>query len=73
MWTTVFEWLQYAAVALLIGLIWCVSYCVFHGENVKTKTKTVYFLVLSELVAAVIAFFSWQTFRQGNISGAIVG
>ena len=71
MWTTVLEWAKYAGVALLIGLIWLVSYCVFHGDDVKTKTKTVYFVVLSELVAAGIALLGWLCFRQGNASGAI--
>lgn len=73
MWTTILEWAQYVGFFLLIGMVWLISYCVFHGDEVKTKTKTVYFVVLSELVAAVIAFFSWQIFRQGNPSGAIVG
>ena len=71
MWTTVLEWAKYAGVALLFGLIWLVSYCVFHGDDVKTKTKTVYFVILSELVAAGIALLGWLSFRQGNISAAV--
>ena len=71
MWTTVLEWAKYAGVALLIGLIWLVSYCVFHGDDVKTKTKTVYFVILSELVAAGIALLGWLSFRRGNTSAAV--
>ena len=68
----VLEWVKYAGVALLIGLIWFISYCVFHGDDVKTKTKTVYFLVLSELVAVGIALLGWGSFRYGNLSGAVL-
>ena len=73
MWIMIMEWAKGAGIVLLIGLIGLVTYCVFHGDDVKTKTKTVYFVILSELVAAGIALLGWLSFRQGNISGAIAG
>ena len=73
MWTTILEWVKYAGIALLIGLIWFVSYCVFHGDDVKTKTKTIYFVILSQAVAVAIALLSWGVRQQGNTSGAVVG
>ena len=71
MWQAILEGAKYVGIVLLISLIWLVSYCVFHGDDVKTKTKTVYFLVLSELVAAGIALLGWLSFRNGNLSGAV--
>lgn len=73
MWQTILDGMKYVGICLLIGLIWLISYCVFHGDGVKIKTKTVYFVVLSEAVAAVFAFLSWRVFQQGNTSGAIAG
>ena len=71
MWTTILEWTKYVGICLLIGLIGLITFCVFDGDDVNTKTKTVYFVVLSELVAAGIALLGWLCFRQGNTSGAI--
>lgn len=73
MWTTILEGAKYIGICLIFGLIWLITYCVFHGDDIKTRTKTIYFVVLSEAIAAVIAFFSWWTFQQGNTDGAIIG
>ena len=73
MWQILLTCAKYIGVFLLFGIIWFVSYCVFYGDDVKVKTKTVYFVVLSELIAVAVAFLSWLTFRQGNTTGAIVG
>ena len=64
MWQILLTCAKYIGIFLIFGIIWFVSYCVFYGDDVKVKTKTVYFVVLSELIAVAVAFLAATAHRM---------
>ncbi|MBQ5711040.1 MAG: hypothetical protein IIV61_00345 [Oscillospiraceae bacterium] len=55
---------KYIGFILILGIVWLISYCVFHGDGVKTWTKTVWFLLLSGSFLAVITWLCLRTCSQ---------
>lgn len=43
------------------------------NPKVKTWTKTAFFILFSETVAGLIGWFSYQAYKNGNVSGGIGG
>lgn len=59
-------------VCLLIGIVGLITYCIFHDDGVRTWTKTIYFMVLSGAVVAVIAWLCQCADATSGIFGWII-
>ena len=62
----------YVGACLLIGIVGLITYCVFHGDGVKTWTKTIYYILLSGSVVAVTAWLCQCADATRGIFGWII-
>ena len=64
--------MQFAAVAAIAVAI-CGLWLTVTSGRLKTGTKTLVVLAISEGLACFVGWLSWQSYRADNLFGAVVG